>query len=568
MDDCAARGVDRVRRRSKSGVAVVVIATCAVLATVTDAVATSPAVTITVATGHPTFGRSTFVNYTAPAAIRGRVTPIWARHRALAGAFLGLSCPTATLCVGTDDAGDIVFTRQPARSTSWTVRHVGSVPINQVSCPSAARCFAVDQNGDVLSSGDPTGPASTWAVTKVVGLVGLLAISCPTTVFCVATDGVGDVLVSSDPTGPASAWTKTDVAAAQLTAVSCPTTTLCVAVGGQQVVSSTDPAGGSTAWTPRVRKSEIQFLAVTCPSTKLCVAAGRAGRVFSTTTPAAGKWRSAFIEVNAIVSLACPTTRLCLAGDSAGGIASSREPTGGADTWVRGVFAPGAVGSVPAIKGLQCVSGTDCVGVTSTGESLFATNPSGIWRVALTRAMFPFKKRPTVVATTLTDGHGRYVFHVKPSVATRYSVLTKGPGPSLSSGSRKLYVLTRFGRQRVSRCTTVPICRVAFTTHFQMPPAVHAKQANDPIFFYVGVTRGSTRSPKVLRRDDQVQITRTRAGRGRYALSITFSVDVGRGSWNFVVEECTKHRESQDGFGLPGHFPCGKHRVRATAYLG
>jgi hypothetical protein len=74
-----------------------------------------------------------------------------------------------------------------------------------VSCPSVSLCVAVDLAGNVLTSTDPTGGASAWART-LIDRVYLTAISCPSVSLCVAGDELGNIVTSTDPTGGANAW--------------------------------------------------------------------------------------------------------------------------------------------------------------------------------------------------------------------------------------------------------------------------------------------------------------------------------------------------------------------------
>src|SRR4051794_24036455 len=68
-----------------------------------------------------------------------------------------------------------------------------------ISCPSASLCVAVDRAGNVVSSNDPTGPREAWTVSKVDTSrdEGLTGISCPSVSLCVAVDGAGNVVTST-----------------------------------------------------------------------------------------------------------------------------------------------------------------------------------------------------------------------------------------------------------------------------------------------------------------------------------------------------------------------------------
>ncbi len=121
-----------------------------------------------------------------------------------------------------------------------------------VSCPTATLCVAYDASGDVVTSTDPTGGPSAWSAANVDGSIPLSGVSCPTTSLCVAVDGLGNVLTSTDPTGGASSWTTTHLGGGGFSDVDCPTSSLCVATSGSggndELVTSTDPTGGASTW--------------------------------------------------------------------------------------------------------------------------------------------------------------------------------------------------------------------------------------------------------------------------------------------------------------------------------
>src|SRR4051794_15677692 len=69
-----------------------------------------------------------------------------------------------------------------------------------MSCPSASLCVAVDNAGRIVSSTDPTGGAGAWTLAYAIEAVSLYGVSCPSTSLCVAVASSGDVLTSTDPT--------------------------------------------------------------------------------------------------------------------------------------------------------------------------------------------------------------------------------------------------------------------------------------------------------------------------------------------------------------------------------
>jgi len=183
-----------------------------------------------------------------------------------------VSCPTAGLCVGvgdpiaTNDPNDGSFLASSEDPTggvgAWRVADgVGAV---SVSCPSVSLCVGGDAAGDIVSTTDPTGGARAWRVVNVLarqtscdpyngcytGYATIAGVSCPSTGLCVAA-GAFFVVSSTNPTGDARAWrrARVDAEANNLRAVSCPSASLCVAVDDHgNAVTSTNPTGGPQAW--------------------------------------------------------------------------------------------------------------------------------------------------------------------------------------------------------------------------------------------------------------------------------------------------------------------------------
>jgi hypothetical protein len=117
-----------------------------------------------------------------------------------------------------------------------------------VSCPSVSLCVAVDSAGNVLTSIAPAGGPGTWTASDVNGTNGLSGVSCPLTSLCVAAGG-STILVSTAPAAGVQGWAPSTIPYA-LSRISCGAVSLCVAAGQSgDIVSSTNPVGGSSAWT-------------------------------------------------------------------------------------------------------------------------------------------------------------------------------------------------------------------------------------------------------------------------------------------------------------------------------
>jgi hypothetical protein len=120
--------------------------------------------------------------------------------------------------------------------------------LQDVSCPSISLCVAVDSAGNALTSTDPTAGPAAWTPNDVAGTNGLSAVACPTTSLCVVAGG-SEISVSRAPAAGVQAWATSPIRYA-LTRISCSTVSFCAAVDQSgDVVISTSPGSGGTAWT-------------------------------------------------------------------------------------------------------------------------------------------------------------------------------------------------------------------------------------------------------------------------------------------------------------------------------
>ena len=66
--------------------------------------------------------------------------------------LVAVRCPTTSLCVALDDAGDILTSRNPGAAVPvWKRAHVDR-GLSAIACPSASLCVAVDSRGNALTS--------------------------------------------------------------------------------------------------------------------------------------------------------------------------------------------------------------------------------------------------------------------------------------------------------------------------------------------------------------------------------------------------------------------------------
>src|ERR1019366_8664802 len=238
----------------------------------------------------------------------------------------GVSCPSSSLCVAVDGAGDVVTSVAPtAGAHAWAVTNVdGLNALSAVSCPSTSLCVAVDRAGNVVSSTDPGAGAAVWTVTSVDQTVtpsgsaaSLVDVSCSSESLCVAADDAGNVVTSTNPTGGASAWTVADIdGTTALTSVACRASRFCIVVDGTEILTSSDPAGGVPAWS--ATGNGIELSRVWCPSAALCVGGEASGEMATTLDATASVWTTDNIGLRSLTGLACASALLCAAVDANG----------------------------------------------------------------------------------------------------------------------------------------------------------------------------------------------------------------------------------------------------------
>jgi len=263
--------------------------------------------------------------------------------------------------------------------------------LSSVTCPIASLCVGGDNAGDVVWTTDPTGGAGSWSVASLAGHDPVDAISCPSATLCVAADQAG-VAVSTNPTGGASTWIQTNLESptAFWTGVSCPSLTLCVAVGKSVIATSANPSGG--IWTVAASPNDVDFpkpdplSSVSCPTPLFCVAVGALGMAYVSTNPTSGtkSWKGTKTDfftaqicqvcanaANSLVGISCPTPALCIAIDPIGDVITSTDPAAPAPVWT--ITAVNAEW-IP-LKFVTCLSSTFCFAGTH-----FSSAPStGTW---------------------------------------------------------------------------------------------------------------------------------------------------------------------------------------------
>jgi photosystem II stability/assembly factor-like uncharacterized protein len=249
--------------------------------------------------------------------------------------------------------GGLVLTAGPsgAATATWTVQTVApTVGLLGISCPTATVCVAVGRavpNQGVAYS--TTNGGVTWtALTLPVGTRSIYGISCPSATTCFAVGGTftgGFILKTTD--GGAT-WDRQAAPAGQdfLSGISCPSTSNCVAVVGVDVVTdksvliTTD--GGST-WTSIATPTGSAGGSVSCPSTANCVT--ESGDV---STDGGSTWTKGTVPTTstAPTAVSCGSISDCV-------IVSAGSPAPGQAFYSQDGGASWAAGQVPSeMKGL------------------------------------------------------------------------------------------------------------------------------------------------------------------------------------------------------------------------
>lgn len=326
--------------------------------------------TLALTTGAQAAGRW---HFSRPGAIRGMRDGVG-----------GLSCPSSSLCVAVS-ATDVLWSTDPlGGGSTWKKAPLPpalnlqalqgqSYTVDGISCPSRSFCVASDQAGNAYVTTDPTGGTGAWRETEVdfQGIVGLAAVSCASPTLCGALDITGYAYTTTTPSGR---WPSAKISSHQQAieyGISCnasASAALCAGVeGGRRVSITTDPAATPASWQTVTVSASV--LSIACPSVSLCVAGGAGGRLFVSRSPtAAASWKSTKVpgtHTYDFTQLACHTASLCLATNEFGYAAVSTAPAARASAWrSQGRISGGSV------TALSCPTSRICFVGTSTNREI------------------------------------------------------------------------------------------------------------------------------------------------------------------------------------------------------
>jgi hypothetical protein len=329
----------------------------------------------------------------------------------------GLLCAT---CATAAPAG-------AAPSLSWSSpAQIDGQALSSVSCPSSSLCVAVDDAGDAVVSTDPgiAGRASWSQPFPIDPGKKLSSVSCPSSSLCVAVDDAGDAWVDTEPGRAGTIWQELGIDATHsLTGVSCASDSLCVAVDDEgRALVATVPTGGASAWRSRLVDPSLGpvSVSVSCTPTGLCVAVDAAGNSLASANatadvgggPGSGAtWSSTPIDTlraPTSLSVSCAATGLCVAVDAAGYVLGSDDPAAAAPAWHEEV----SVDPGTPLTSVACVSTGFCAAVDGSGRVLIGQVPPPV--VTTGQASAIGRVSATLTGTvnpddaTLTDCHFDY----------------------------------------------------------------------------------------------------------------------------------------------------------------
>ena len=263
------------------------------------------------------------------------------------GRLVSVSCPSTQFCIAIDSVGNVVtFT-----GTSWAppiAVDAGYVPTD-VSCVSSTACTMVDQAGNVV-----TLSGTVWATQIAVEPRGFFGLSCSTVSFCMAYGGSGIKLFNG------TAWTSAAVSGLTILGASCPTSLYCALATSSGAYTY---ANGIWSSYPQALGG-VGLAAISCASASFCVTVG-GGVAFSYTGSAVEA--SGTIDPHPLNAVSCSSSQFCMAVDSAGGAVPYAAPSWGS---------PQDVDGTSSIVGVSC-AGQWCLAVDGRGDAL--SYQSGAW---------------------------------------------------------------------------------------------------------------------------------------------------------------------------------------------
>ena len=309
-----------------------------------------------------------------------------------------VTCLASGQCLAGTAGGDLLSAPTPATLTPWLVSSAMSADIIGISCPSAALCIAIDTKGSMARSTNAFDVHPTWNVSPITSGAAFVAVSCPTTSWCAAVDAAGLLWWSTSPAST-DTWTATSASVddAAISGLACPSPDQCLVSDLAGAVLATSSVSSSTVWTSTALASGEGISALSCTPSGGCVAAAFGGAVLRSEDPLdpTPTWATSAVLPVEARRLTCPTDSWCTA--MAGGPIIS---TDGGATW-----STLDSGAVPAVGyQLSCTGPSLCVlsGDTNLSIGLAPTATSQVELKPITPV--PFGTGTVVRAIVRQDG--------------------------------------------------------------------------------------------------------------------------------------------------------------------
>jgi hypothetical protein len=352
-------------------------------------------------------------------------TPSWTDPRSIdPGLDLNdVDCPSATLCVAVDSAGNALVATDPTGTWTSTAIDAGN-DLTRIACRPTL-CAAIDDNHSVVIGTIAAG-AVTWAAPVTIDATHTLTdIACAPTGPCIAGDDAGQAISNPDPAMVASVWTTTAIThagvnAGAVRAISCASSTTCGAVDAGRIFMTQTANAPNPTWVSHVDPGNADaFVAISCAASTLCVAitpddfnitntanaatptygtggftslfagdassvtcvsataclAAGGGRTAATTNASAAGTTWGYAEAigqNTLVAGTCASADFCAAVDSQAHLVVSHDASTVTPHWT--VTSPFGAGFAPS--DLSCLDTSLCFAVSFDGQVALTANPT------------------------------------------------------------------------------------------------------------------------------------------------------------------------------------------------
>lgn len=268
--------------------------------------------------------------------------------------LLSVSCSSSNHCVVVGDTGTVLVTTD---GSSWETKESGtSQQLNGVSCASDSFCIAVGDNNTVLRSTDG---GNSWS-NESTGSADWQAVDCPSTSRCVATGGTG--IIGSFDGG--SNWLNQSLGNTPLYGIDCPSDGHCYMVGLGRVIG-VNLSGPSVI--PGINEGQVIHNDIDCPDDDNdCFMVSDTGEIrFTTSSPNNWDNQTSGTSHN-LKGLSCVSTSQCygVGGTDNSGIIVATSDGGG--NWQNESIAI----SDKILRGVHCPDETACYAVGDGGTIL------------------------------------------------------------------------------------------------------------------------------------------------------------------------------------------------------